>query len=181
LGQILIQPLTTLFSKVYAQRNVPAQWLVAKTILFYKNKVYKKDVESYSQLPTYAQHPKSKKLILKSILEIQDENECDIMGKNQHSFKHKRSTSTLCSQLQSIIAQALCEDKYPLIASLDLSSAFDIINVNLLIKRLKIMGMPGDLIDLIDVWLNERSYYVSIDGSNWSCSTYSWVLPKVQF
>ena len=28
------------------------------------------------------------------------------------------------------------------------------------------MGMPGDMIDLINVWLNERMYYVSIDGVN---------------
>ena len=28
------------------------------------------------------------------------------------------------------------------------------------------MGMQGDVIDLINVWLNERMYYVSIDGVN---------------
>ena len=38
-------------------------------------------------------------------------------------------------------------------ASLDLSMAFDMVNTELLIKRLKIMGMPVDLIALIKEWL----------------------------
>jgi hypothetical protein len=147
------------FGKVYSQRNIPAQWLVAKTIHIYKNKGDKKDVESYRPIANLCSTSKVfEKLILKHILEIQDENECNLTGQNQHGFKCKRSTSTLSSQLQSIIARALDEDKYVLIASLNLSSAFAIVNVNLLIKRLKIMGMPGDVIDLINIWLNERMY-----------------------
>ena len=49
---------------------------------------------------------------------------------------------------------------------LDLSAAFDIVNISLLIKRLKIIGLPSDLIRLIRVWLENRSYYVSINGEN---------------
>ena len=99
-------------------------------------------------------------------MEIQEENNCDITGSNQHGFKRNKSTSTLSLELQSIIARALDEDNFVLVASLDLSSAFDIVNVNLLIKRLKIIGLPSDVIDLIKVWLNNRSYYVSVDGEN---------------
>ena len=33
-------------------------------------------------------------------------------------------------------------------------------------KRLKIIGLPDDVIQLIKVWLNERTFYVSIDGMN---------------
>jgi hypothetical protein len=68
--------------------------------------------------------------------------------------------------LQSIIGRALNEDKFVLVASLDLSAAFDLVNTNLLITRLKIVGLPEDVIDLIEVWLKERSYYVIIDVIN---------------
>ena len=47
-------------------------------------------------------------------------------------------------------------------ASLDLSMAFDLVNTELLVKRLKIMGMPSDLIKLIREWLSNRSYYVQV-------------------
>ena len=51
-------------------------------------------------------------------------------------------------------------------ASLDLSAAFDMVNTTLLIKRLKIIGLPTDVVDLIKIWLDDRSFYVSVDGKN---------------
>ena len=49
-------------------------------------------------------------------------------------------------------------------ASLDLSAAFDLVNVNLLIKGLKIIGLPKYLIKLIEIWLIDRKFYVEING-----------------
>ena len=49
-------------------------------------------------------------------------------------------------------------------ASLDLSAAFDLVNVRLLIRRLRILGLPMDLVKLIEVWLTERKFYVELDG-----------------
>ena len=51
-------------------------------------------------------------------------------------------------------------------ASLDLSAAFDVVNVELLLKRLRIIGLPMDLIDLVSKWLTTRYLYVTIDGVN---------------
>ena len=47
-------------------------------------------------------------------------------------------------------------------ASLDLSMAFDLVNTELLVKRLKIMGLPNDLKNLIREWLKDRSFYVEV-------------------
>ena len=58
------------------------------------------------------------------------------------------------------------DEDYVLTTSLDLSSAFDLVNVELLIKRLRIIGLPDDVVELIKAWLMNRSYYVSIDGEN---------------
>jgi hypothetical protein len=51
--------------------------------------------------------------------------------------------------LQFRISRALNAGKYGLVPCLDLSSTFNVVNVNLLIKRLKIMGLPIDIIELI--------------------------------
>jgi hypothetical protein len=51
-------------------------------------------------------------------------------------------------------------------ASLDLSAAFDVVNVGLLIKRLDIVGIPADVVSLIETWLSDRIFYVSVDGDN---------------
>ena len=40
--------------------------------------------------------------------------------------------------------------------------AFDLVNTDLLIKRLRVMGFPNDLINLIREWLVGRSFYVQV-------------------
>jgi hypothetical protein len=65
-----------------------------------------------------------------------------------------------------LIARVLDEDKIVLVSILDLISAFDIVNIDLLLKILKIIGLPSDLIQLISVWLKKKFYHVSIDGIN---------------
>ena len=63
-----------------------------------------------------------------------------------------------------MIAGALDDNNYVALASLDLSAAFDIVNVALLIKRLQIMGLPPDVVRLIEIWLKERYFYVRVNG-----------------
>jgi hypothetical protein len=108
------------------------------------------------------------KLILKRINEIQEVNNGDITRSGQHGFKKNRSTLTLSLELQSILARALDNDEFVLVASFDLSSAFDMVNIPLLLKRMSIIGLPHDVIELVRVWLTNRSYYVSVGGGN-SC------------
>ena len=48
-------------------------------------------------------------------------------------------------------------------SSLDLSMAFDLVNTGLLLKRLKVMGFPPDLIVLIKEWLEGRMCYVLVE------------------
>ena len=164
---ILVNPFSVLFNKIYYEKSIPEQWLIAKTIPIHKNKGEKKNIESYRPIANLCSASKIfEKLILKRILDIQDENKCDFTGRNQHGFKQKRSTCTLSIELQNLIARALDEDKLVLLASLDLSSAFDIVNVDLLIKRLRILGLPKDVIDLINIWLNNRMFYVTVEGNN---------------
>ena len=46
-----------------------------------------------------------------------------------------------------------------------MSSAFDVVNRPLLIKRLKIMGFPCDLVILINEWLSKRKFFVEISST----------------
>jgi hypothetical protein len=62
--------------------------------------------------------------------------------------------------------RTLDEDQYGIVASLNLSSSFDVININLLITRLKIIGLPEDIVTMTKDWLQNRSFYISVDGAN---------------
>ena len=57
-------------------------------------------------------------------------------------------------------------------ASIGLSAAFDVVSMKLLLKRLDIVDVPTDMVSLIETWLTNRLFYVSIDGED-SCLTAS--------
>ena len=158
-ASVLSIPMYKLMRLIYYERKVPDQWLVAKTIPVFKNKGNSKDIENYRPIANLCSSSKVfEKLILKRILDIQEAANIDLTGEKQHGFKRNKSTSTLSVELLSQIARALDDEDYVIVASIDLSSAFDLVNINLLLKRLKIIGLPNDLIELISVWLRNRLF-----------------------
>ena len=161
-------PLSYLFNQIYSTRKLPEQWLMAKITPIFK-KGNRAHMENYRPISNLCSCSKIfEKLILMRIRKLETLNNLDLTGKPQHGFKTKHSTTTASMILQSVIARALDGDEYALMATLDLSSAFDVVNVELLLKRLKIMGLPCDMISLISEWLTTRYFYVSLDGEN-SC------------
>ena len=165
---LLLKPLTQLFRKIYQTRQIPEQWLISKIIPIHK-KGQTKNVENYRPIANLCSCSKIfEKLILQRIRKLEFDNKIDLTGKSQHGFKPNHSTLTAGLKLQTLITRAVDEDMYALMASLDLSAAFDVVNVELLLKRLNIIGLPSDVIDLVSVWLTNRYFYVSLDGSN-SC------------
>ena len=161
-AEYLIEPFTALFSRIYNQRKIPDQWLIAKVIPIHK-KGLKCNIENYRPIANLCSSSKLfEKLILKRILEIELNFGVDLTGKQQHGFKKNKSTSTLSLQLQSLIARALDEDNYALMASVDLSAAFDVVNIDLLMERLRVIGLPEDVLTLIHIWLKNRYFYVEL-------------------
>ena len=65
-----------------------------------------------------------------------------------------------------MISRALDENNFYVLASLDLSAAFDLVNRELLFKRMIIMGIPQDIIQLLKDWLSDRLFYVNINDNN---------------
>lgn len=90
------------------------------------------------------------------------------MGKSQHGFKLKHSTTAAGLTLQTILAMALNDDNNAIMASPDSSATFDVMNVKLLLKRMDIIRVPDDIIQLIKNQLAERYVYETIEGNN-SC------------
>ena len=162
----LASPLACLFSLIYTKNKIPEQWLIAKVTPIYK-KGAKNDVANYRPISNLCSTSKIfEKLILNRIMEIQKENDVDLSGVEQHGFKKFKSTASAGLIIQSLIARAMDSNKYALMASIDLSAAFDLVNTKLLLKRLKIIGLPPDILRLIELWLTKRSFYVNINGKN---------------
>ena len=164
--EILLQPLAVFFSMVYRDKVIPEQWKMAKITPVHK-KGPRKEVKNYRPVANLCSGSKIyEKLILHRIQEIQDEENVDITNENQHGFKRGKSTTTAGLAIQSALARALDLGEFALLANLDLSSAFDVVNVDLLLKRMRIVGLPRDVIELVAVWLKGRMFYVSVNGRN---------------
>ena len=74
-------------------------------------------------------------------MEIEKVTNVDLTGNPQHGFKKNKSSATGGLVLQSIIANHFDINEYVLMACPDLSAAFEIVNVELLPKRLVILGL----------------------------------------
>ena len=98
------------------------------------------------------------RLILNRIRNLETLGGVDLTNECQHGFKKNRGTATVGLQLQSLISRALNDDNFVAMASLDLSAAFDVVDMPLLMTHLKILGLPDDVITLIEVWLTERFF-----------------------
>ena len=132
---ILINPLAKLFMLIYSTKLIPEQWLIAKITPIYK-KGSKNQIENYRPVANLCSTSKIfERLILNRINKLEVLNAITLVGKQQHGFTQGKSTATAGLLVQSMIARALDDNQMVLLASLDLSAAFDIVNVDLLIKR----------------------------------------------
>ena len=125
-AEILAKPMAKLFKLIYDQKEVPAQWKMAKIIPTHK-KGTRDNVANYRPISNLCA---ISKIYLRKMAES---SKVDLTGDSQHGFKKERSTVTAALHLQSIIARALDSNNYYVLSSLDLSSAFDIVNRELLL------------------------------------------------
>ena len=162
----LAKPLSAIFYKIYEKKVIPEQWKISKVTPLLK-KGNKHDIKHYRPISNLCSASKVfEKLILKRLEEIATENNIDLTGIEQHGFKKNKSTITAGLTLQSEIARIMDSNKYAAMSSLDLSAAFDLVNLDLLLGRMSSIGIPEDIIQLLEVWLRRRYFYVEANGSN---------------
>ena len=167
--KILAGPYHVLLNKIYEQNVIPEQWKTSRVLPLYK-KGKRSQMENYRPISNLCAGSKIlERLILERILDLEDNANCSLTGDNQHGFKKNRSTLTAAAEIQSKIAALMDQDQYVAMASLDLSAAFDVVDVQLLLKRLRTMGIPEDVTNLLEMWLTERQFYVEVRQN---CSQY---------
>ena len=126
---------------IYRDQVSPEQWLMSKIIPVHK-KGDKNLFENYRPFANLCCVSKSfEKLIVKRINDIEIFNGVPFGGKQQHGFIKNKSTVIAGLVLQSLIARAIDDDCCVALASIDLSAAFDVVDVELLIKHLTLFNM----------------------------------------
>jgi hypothetical protein len=87
----------------------------------------------------------------------------DLLYAHQYGFLPKRSTDQNLLQIVNYIAEAINDNMYCVGVFLDLKKAFDVCSHEILLKKLKKMGINGTAHKWFTTYLQGRSQCVDID------------------
>ena len=90
----------------------------------------------------------------------------DLYYHGQYGFREKHSTQHAALELIDIITQELDKCQTPINIYIDLSKAFDTLNREILISKLKHYGINGSAIKLVDSYLSNRKQYVQFNNTS---------------
>ena len=145
------------------QNKFPESWKLSKVIPIHKkgDKIQRKNYRPVSILS-----PVSKvleKVVYEQIYSYFDRNH--IFHPNLHGYRANRSTQTALLQMYDRWVRAANEGQLSGIVLLDLSSAFDLVDPELLLQKLKIYKFDEDILNWVKSYLANRSQAVWIDNS----------------
>ena len=92
-----------------------------------------------------------------------EENE--LFYKNQFEFRKQHSTSHAIITLVEKVSEALDKGKMGLGILLDLKKEFDRVNHTILLRKLELFGIRGNLHKWLSSYLNNRSQFVHFNNN----------------
>ena len=155
---------TKLLNSVLRERKVPEQWRVGRILPLHK-KGKKNEASNYRPISNLCSMGKIyEKCIKKYIQMLEQKCGIDLTGDHQHGFKKCRSTSTAGLSVQAYIGEKLDEGDMVLLVSCDLTAAFDLLDKDILEKRMEEKGIPNHLLQIIIDWITDRIGFVEVNG-----------------
>ena len=97
-----------------------------------------------------------------------EENNC--IYNLQFGFRQKHSTNHALISIVQKIQEAMLQNKLAIGVFIDLQKAFDTVNHEILLEKLKHYGISGNTNSWFKSYLTDRKQYVSIDGIDYNIS-----------
>lgn len=157
-------PITTIINQSIKTGIFPDALKIAKVIPIYK-KDGDKLLENYrpiSILPTISKI--FERILFNQIHDYFKQN--NLFYKGQYGFRPKHSTELAALELVDRLTQDMDKNEIPLNIFLDLSKAFDTIDHNILLEKLKHYGFSNLSLKLLRCYLTNRKQFVHFDGTN---------------
>ena len=168
--EVIMSNVCSLINKIFRDQTIPDQWKVSKVLPLHKNGE-KNNIENYRPISNICSLAKIfERCVLLKLSQLEDINGVDLTGSKQHGFKKNHSTVTAMMEIQDRISEAVDNGKNAAMISIDLSAAFDVVNHKRLFKTLQKIGIPNELVMVLQNWLTGRRFYTEVNGI---CSVFS--------
>ena len=142
----------------------PTKWKIAKIVPLYKGKGSKFDPKNYRPVAILPILSKVlERAMFQQLVNYMDSNK--FFNPNHHAYRSFHSTTTAMLQMYTTWLDALEEGDMAAVCMIDMSAAFDVVDTNLLLEKLKLYGLDRNSIQWIWSYLTYRSQAVYIEGS----------------
>ena len=157
-----VSAFASIVNSSFEQGIFPESLKTAKVVPIHKEGL-KTSVENYRPISLLTSFSKVyEKLMHHRIVEFLHTN--DILYEGQYGFRAGRSCEHALLNAQNTLSNSLSKNQVSLLLLIDFSKAFDMVEHDILLKKLHHYGMRGNTYDWIRSYLNNRKQYVSING-----------------
>ena len=158
----LSYPIYLIWKKSLDTETIPSDMKIQSINLIFK-KGDKYDPSNYRPISlTYHLIKIFERVIRHKIVSHLEAN--DLLSRNQHGFRKGRSCLThLLKHIDDVIQSILNGNEHDVIY-LDFAKAFDKVDHEILLKKLKICGITGKLFSWIEKFIKNRHQFVNIKG-----------------
>ena len=158
----LAKPLSLLFNKSFKTGVIPKKWKMANVVPIFK-KGDKSSVDNYRPISLTSLFMKTFEYCIKDLILLKSN---DIIKENQHGFRSGKSCLTQLIPFVDKLAEALNNQSRVDIIYFDFAKAFDTVNHDLILNKLKNnFGIDGLLLQFLKNYLQDRQQQVVINGS----------------
>lgn len=176
LKNILISPLTDLVNLSFRHGKFPDALKLAKVVPIYKNGD-QNDPTNYRPISLLPVISKIYETAIKT--RISDFFECNhLFTPNQFGFRKKKSTTSALTKFVNDTLNCFESGQYSVSLFCDLSKAFDCVQHDILIAKLKHYKLDVRFITLIKSYLENRRQVVYVDGTPSEIKTISHGVPQ---
>ena len=162
MGPLALEYLRDIYNLAINENIIPQIWKTSKIVPILKPGKNANEGSSYRPISLLSPIVKTlEKIILPSITNNIKQLDC------QHGFKRNHSTTTALHKINSKIAEGF--NKKPsartVLVSLDMSKAFDTVNIHKLIAKLSDTNIPNSIIKFLSNYLKGRQSYTILQNT----------------
>ena len=159
----LVPAITHIINLSIRNQTFPTAWKLAKIIPLHKKDEFT-DAKNYRPVALLSIFSKIlEKAVYLQIIEYMEAN--NLLHPSHHGFRKHHNTATALLEMHNVWLEAFDDKELTAVIMLDLSAAFDVVDSDILIEKLKIYGFQGNAPNWIQSYLTNRSQQVYVDGA----------------